>query len=168
MDKKEMHNKFEELYKMIIDSEDESKMEVLGHVVKKQMEWMIENRPDMAEENIEMLCAVRWNNYLTKKEAEMVVSKMMPTPRWTREQVMRELEQMGEMTEEAPYYNECALYATISMITSDSLDTLVKYAFDTTKEDVVDKDILTLCYHLALDKLKDKDKRFNIRRYFEL
>ena len=160
-----MHKKFHELYGMIVDSNDREKMSVLGSVTKSMMMWMIENRPEQAEEYLEELCAIKWNNYLTKKEAEEVVLNMEPKPKWTKEQVKRELEVIGVPCEEMPYYNWCALYTTISMIYSDSGETLKKYAFGEVADE---KKLFALCYHLAVDKLKDKDEVFNIRKYFGL
>ena len=49
----------------------------------------------------------------------------------------------------------------MQMIYSDSYETLSKVVSDKNQ-------LFDLIYHLAIDKLKDKDKMFNIRKYFGL
>ena len=166
--KEELHNKFHELYRHIISSEDEEKMMTLGSVTKAQMEWFIENRPEQAEEYIEMLCSVKWDNYLTPKEAETIVAQMKPAAKWSKEQVRKALDSLGIEMEEAPYYNSCAMWATISMIYSDSGKTLAELVFKKPLAEVGDVELLTLIHRLAIDKLKDRDGMFNIRKYFNL
>lgn len=55
-------------------------------MTKKIMYQTIESHPQRAEELLEILEAVNWNNYLTEKEADQIVSKMSPAPRWSRQQ----------------------------------------------------------------------------------
>jgi len=163
-----MHNKFEELYKMIIGSENEENMVVLGRVTKSMMGWFIENRPELAEEYIERLCSVKWHNYLTEKEAEEIVAEMTPSVKWTKKQVCSELEARGLPTEEEPYYNCNALYVAIAMTYSDSSRTIAERIMKKDVSEVSDGEMLEACYYLSLDALKDRDKMFNIRKYFEV
>jgi hypothetical protein len=88
---------------------------------------------------------------------------MSPAPKWGIDQLKRALAASGTQANEKPCYNEYALYVTMSMVVSDSKETLEKYAGATE-----DGKLLELCYHLALDKLKDKDGMFNVRDYFRL
>ena len=154
-----MKEAFKNIYEYIIDSEDNSKMKVLGKVVKQIMYKMIENNPSLAKEYIEQLESVKWNNYLTDKEVENIISNMNPKPYWSKNNWESMLD--NKLKEETPYFNHNALYITMSMISSDSGDTLQKVVQD--KESLFD-----LIYHLAIDKLKDKDKVFNIRKYFDV
>lgn len=154
-----MKEEFKNIYEYIIDSEDNSKMKVLGKVVKQIIYKMIENNPSLAKEYIEQLESVKWNNYLTDKEVENIVSNMNPKPYWSKNNWESMLD--NRIKEEAPYFNHNALYVAMSMISSDSGDTLQKVVQD--KESLFD-----LIYHLAIDKLKDKDKVFNIRKYFDV
>ena len=155
----EQIKKFDELYEKMSESTDVKDMELFGKVMREAMTFMAERFPEKSEELLEELCAINWDNYLTKKEAETIVAHMQPAPAWTKEQMKRELSSMGLEMEEKPFYNECALYATISMIASDSMHTLSKY---------VPNNVLEVCYSLAVDKLKDEDKVFNIRKYFDV
>jgi len=69
---------FEELYNLIIASRNTKNMKVLGHITKKLMYSMIDSHPQLAEEMLNILESINWNNYLTEKEAEQIVSKMQP------------------------------------------------------------------------------------------
>ena len=157
----QLKTSFNNLYSHIINSGDEAKMHVLGNVTKELMMRLIESSPSAAKEYVERLESVKWCNYLTDKEAETITAKMQPEPLWKRSQWESAMEQLDYKTSEEPSYNANALYVTMSMITSDSRETLTKYAGINTNEKM-----LEVVYHLALDKLKDKDKVFNVREYF--
>jgi hypothetical protein len=71
-----------------------------------------------------------------------------------------------EMSEE-PYYNECALYVTMCMISSDSGRTIAGLMNDNGIS--LDSNVMfRFIYNLAIDKLKDGDRMFSIRSYFRL
>ena len=165
----EQMNKFDELFAKMSASKNVEDMKLFGMVMREMFKFISERMPDKAEEYLEQLCAIKWENYLTKKEAEEIVLGMEPKPKWTKEQVKSTLDAMGFPHEEMPYYNWCSLYTTISMISSDSGETINKYAFGINTTGTADEDAMfELIYHLAIDKLKDKDKKFNIRKYFGL
>lgn len=160
MNQEEMKREFYALYNMMANSHDVAYMRAFGNVHKEMMEWMIQYKPDAAQEWIEKLEAIRWKNYLTPKEAERIVGDMVPTAPWSREQWKTAMEKHGYELEHEPCYNRCALWATMSMIMSDSSETLAKF---------IDKDHLFEAVHaLAVDKLRDKDGKFRIREYFGL
>lgn len=162
---KKTTEKFDSLYAKMSVSNNIEDMKLFGRVMRKAMVFLTDYSTEKVEELIEELCAINWHNYLTKKETGEIVGSMEPKAAWTMEQAKREVEAMGMPIEEMPYYNWCALYTTISMICSDSGETLKKYAFGEVADD---KKLFALCYHLAVDKLKDKDEVFNIRKYFGL
>lgn len=161
----EMIKKFDSLYAKMAESSDINDMHLFGKVMREAMVLVSERMPDKAEEFLEELCAINWHNYLTRKEAEKIISSMEPAPKWSMEQIKRVLDSKGLQKEEMPYYNECALVTTIAMIASDSMSTLDKFAFGGGADD---DQLMDVIYHLALDKLKDKDKVFNIRKYFDV
>lgn len=158
---KEHMKKFDELYTKMSDSSDIRDMELFGKVMREAMQYVGSHSPAYAEELIEKLEAINYKNYLTKKEAEDIVMAMNPAPKWTMEQLKRMLAASGAQKEDAPCYNECALLTTIAMVSSDSGETLAKYAQD-------EGQLMDMAYHLALDYLKDKDGKFDIRKYFDL
>lgn len=158
-----MQDRFLTLYNAIIQSGDPQKMQLLGSVVKAQMKWFIDNKPAIAQECIDALEAVNWHNYLTPREADDTVQRMKPTPAWSRQQWETQMQQAALPTEEPPCYNAHALYATMSMIGSDSGQTLRQLlgTDDPAR-------LFQAVYRLALDRLKDRDGVFNVRTYFGL
>lgn len=160
MNAQELKNAYADLYGYMANSKDPANMKAFGRVMTEMFMWFADNKPDAAQEWLEKLSAIKWNNYLTPKEAENIVSKMDPAAPWTREQWKAAMEQHGYELEEEPYYNCCALWVTMNMIMSDSSETIGKY--------VDGDDLFNLVYDLALDKLCDRDNRFSVRKYFDL
>ena len=162
-----MKEEFLKLYDYIINSENPEKMHVLGQVVKSMMNRFIESYPQWAREYLDTLQAVKWCNYVTQKEAELIVSNMVPKPVWTRTAWEGMMTNLGYPWEDEPHYNSEALYVTMQMICSDSGDTLMDIMGIQDLNGNRDK-FFKAVYKLALNKLTDKDKMFNIRRYFNL
>lgn len=155
-----MKKEFNALYNMMAGSDKVENMHVFGQVHKEMMEWMIANKPELAQEWLDKLESIKWKNYLTPKEADVIVAKMDPKAPWGRDQWKAAMDQHGFVLDEEPYYNRCALFAVMNMIMSDSGETLKKY---------VEGDKLFDAVHsLAVDKLKDRDGRFSVRGYFNL
>lgn len=160
MNAEEMMKKYDQLYDKMATSNKIENMKLFGKVGRESMMLLAKNMPERAQELIDKLCSISWDNYLTEKEAEAITSKMNPQRPWSREQWRTAMEQHGFVLEEEPYYNRCAVYTTMSMIYSDSSDTLKHFANGA--------DIFELIHALALNKLKDKDKVFSIRKYFSV
>ena len=158
MTAEEMKQEFNSLYNLMANSTNVNFMHIFGQVHKEMMEWMIQNKPDLAQEWIWKLESIKWKNYLTPKEADKIVAGMEPKAPWTRDQWKQAMEQSGYALEKEPCYNRCALYTTMNMIMSDSSETLAKY--------VDNGNLFQLVHDLAVDKLTDKDKVFSIRHYF--
>jgi len=162
-----MKEEFKRIYDYIINSEDEEKMKVLGNVTKSMMMRFIENYPQQAREYIDKLQSVKWHNYVTAKEADAVVSQMDPKPMWSRAVWDGTMQSMGLSKSSEPFYNEDALYLTMAMICSDSGETL-KDLLHIEDTKAPSEALFRAIYRLALNKLRDKDKVFNIRNYFGL
>lgn len=159
--------KFDELYNYIVTSRDTRKMKMLGWVMKAMMYDTIDAHPQQAEEYLAILESVRWDNYLTEKEAETVVAAMSPAPKWTRQQWVKMMTATLEHPAECvPCYNAHALFVTMCMVDSDSGNTIAKMMG---KEGVATNDMeyFDVVLQFAIDKLKDHDGVFNIRRYFK-
>ena len=152
--------KYDQLYAKMATSTNIHHMKLFGKVGRESMELIAKQMPARAEELLEQLCVVNWNNYLTPKEAESIVDRMEPTRPWPRDQWRAVMEQHRYVLEEEPYYNSCAMYVTMCMIYSDSLETLKRYTNGV--------DMFDFVHALAIDKLKDKDRVFNIREYFDV
>ena len=160
MNQQELREKYYSLYDYMAESKKTENMKAFGRVMSMMMDDMILSNPSKAEEYINRLECIKWKNYLTPKEAEAIVSKMDPKAPWTREQWTATMQKYGYPLEKEPFYNRCALWATMNMIMSDSSNTLAMY---------VDNDTMfKLVHDLAVDKLTDQDNKFNIRTYFEV
>lgn len=153
-----MKDKYMALYEYMANSRDPKNMKTFGRVMTRMMDWMIQNKPTEAEEFICQLESVKWNNYLTPKEADTIVAGMNPKAPWSREQWKQSMEQAGYELEKWSCYNKCSLFVAMNMIMSDSSETLTKY--------VGNGDVFKLVHDLAVDKLTDKDEKFKIREYF--
>ena len=80
---------------MMAMSHDVENMRTFGNVHKEMMEWMIQNKPDLAQEWIGKLESIKWCNYLTPKEAEKIVSEMVPKAPWSREAWKNAMQSLG-------------------------------------------------------------------------
>lgn len=163
-----MKEEFLKLYDFIINSEDPEKMHVLGQVTKSMMCRFIDSYPQWAREYLDTLQAVKWNNYLTPKEAEQIVANMVPKPMWNHTAWEGMMTNLGLPWEDEPYYNGEALYVTMQMICSDDGETLMSTLGMTDLSGNNRDTLFKLIYKLALNRLCDKDKMFNIRDYFKL
>lgn len=81
-----MMKKYDQLYEKMATSRNIDNMRLFGKVGRESMALLIKNMPDRAQELIEKLCAINWDNYLTEREAEAIVSKMDPQRPWPRDQ----------------------------------------------------------------------------------
>lgn len=149
---------------MMAQSQNPKNMKVFGNVMSEMMDVMIQKMPTEAEEMIDKLEAIKWKQYLTPKEAEMIVSKMDPKGPWSRETWKNTIESFGLPLEEQPHYNRCALWVEMNKIYSDFGDNIAELLGKPLSP--TDKDIITACYKMALKNLKDKDGVYNIRKYF--
>lgn len=161
-----MKNEFYALYNMMASSNKVEFMHVFGQVHKEMMEWMIANKPELAQEWLEKLESIRWNQYVTPKEADVIVAKMQPKGAWPREVWKQTMESFGLPLEEAPCYNRCALYVEMNKIYSDFGEEIAALLGKPLNAN--DSDIISACYKMALKNLKDKDHVYDIRKYFSL
>ena len=159
-----MKQEFLELYDMMANQHDVKYMRVFGNVHKEMMDWFIANKPELAQEWLDKLEAIKWHQYLTPKEAEKIVAGMDPAGPWSRDTWKKAMESFGLPLEDSPYYNSCALWVEMNKIYSDfgaEIAALIGKPLSPT-----DKDIISACYRLALKNLRDKDGVYDIRKYF--
>ena len=162
----EMMEKFDKLYQKMSVSNNVEDMQLFGRVMREAIRELATVRPERAEEMLDELCAINWKNYLTRREAEEIISKMVPEAKWSQDQIERMLKEEGAPMSEEPYYNEYALWVEMSKIYSDSGRTLKEYLERVGAD--ADGLLFDIIYHLALDHLKDRDGAYDIRRYFKL
>ena len=159
-----MKERYDALYDYMANSRDPKNMKAFGCVMNEMMDYLIQNKPDVAEEMIDQLESIKWRQYLTPKEAEKIVSGMDPKGPWSREAWKSTMESFGLPLEESPFYNRCALWVEMNKMYSnfgDEIAVMLDKPLSAT-----DEDIISACYRMALKNLKDKGGVYNIRKYF--
>lgn len=163
----ELYQQFLSRYEAAINSGD---MTRLGEMVQRVMRWLVAYEPDIAAQAIALLDGDKsqeCRNYLTEQEARAIVKGMSPKPRWELEKLEEMLRNAGMTTDEPPYFNRWALLTDMCRIQSDKFDTL-KRIIGSPSHPATSEEMLAAIYQLALDDLRDKDGKFNIRKYFDL
>lgn len=164
MTKQEMTDKFGKLYGMMSTSGDVKQMRTFGNVHKQMMAWMIENKPEMAEEYIEELCAIRWRQYLTRSEATMVVRSMEPAAPWDYDTWYRAMEALHLEWEREGVFNRYALWVAMNQVYTDFGESIAKMIGKPLTE--IPADVLVPVVHdMAISLLTDRDKKYCIREY---
>ncbi len=161
-----MVKQYHDLHTKMSHSTDTKDMILFGDVMKHLFETMVTVKPDAAKQALDILEAINWNQYVSRAEATKIVSGMKPSAKWDYPTLMATLTKLEMPTEEAPYYNSCALWVVISQLYSDIGDIL---AWSMGKEPATVEEVpfLKYLYKMALSYLKDQDGMYNIRRYFE-
>lgn len=77
------------------------------------------------------------------------------------------MKQLGGVPEEKPSYNSYALCVTANMIYSDMAYSIAEDMGYKTPVEVPNEKMALSCYKKAVAYLKDKDKNFQVRRYFK-
>ena len=116
--------RYEELYAMMATSTDIIKMQVFGEAEKWAFGKMSERDPALAQVWLDKLEPVMWNNYLSKAEAEAIVSKFINADgtigaHWSYDTMRSAVESLGAVMSEEPFFNCWALWATMNMLYSE-------------------------------------------------
>nr|DAF67377.1 MAG TPA: hypothetical protein [Caudoviricetes sp.] len=166
MEAKEIMSKFDELYGMMASSTNVKYMHTFGDTMRCMMKDMAAKHPELAEEYLNKLCAIKWKNYLTKKEASEIVNGMNPSAAWDMQTWISAMNGLGLATEEKPYYNDYALYVAMNQVASDHGSTIAKILGKEDVKEIGTEHLVKYAHCLALDLLKDKDGVYDIREYF--
>lgn len=161
----EMLERYEELYEDMATSGSKEKMMAFGEAEKCMFKKLAKEHPQMAQIWLDKLEAMQWKNYLSKAEAEDIVSKLinqngMRGPKWGYEVLKGAVENMGGKIMEMPFYNCYALWVVMNMLYSDHHDSASEY--------VAEAEMPKFFYAMALEKLKDTDRPKFVRRYFDV
>jgi hypothetical protein len=171
MTTEELYQQFLSRYDGIIRGGIEGDMERLGEMTKRVIRWMSVNEPALAAQAIAILDGEdkkkEFCNYLTEQEARAIVEGMVPSPKWELEKLEEMLRNAGLPTDEPPYFNRWALLTDMCKIQSDNFSTL-KSIIGSPGHPATSEEMLAAIYQLALNDLRDKDGKFNIRKYFDL
>ena len=160
--------KYDELYEDMASAKDPNKMMAFGDAEKWMFHMLAKQHPELAEEWLDKLEIMKWNNYLSQEEAESIVESLVERHgdeyvqrhEWDYPTFKNAVESLGGKVSEEPYYNCWALWATMNMLYSDHQETV--NAFIQVPHRV------RFYYKLAVDKLKDFDKPKFVRKYFNV
>lgn len=165
MTKEELKNKFDGLYAYMAASNEPKYMKTFGEVMKRMMGWAIDNEPSMAEHYIETLCSIKWRQYLTRDEAVEVFGDMDPAGAWGYEAWRKTMQDLGLEQEREPVFNRYALWVTMNAIHSDN-GNVITSIMGLAPTDVTNPDYIRAVHSLAMNKLMDKDGKYDVRHYF--
>lgn len=158
-----IRERYLELYEDMAKSGMPEKMKIFGETEKWAFGKMLETSPKIAEQWVDKLEAMNWNNYLSKAEADEIVAKFINQDNsrgahWGYDVFKGAVESLGGNMAEAPYYNCYALWVVANMIYSDHYNSASEY--------VPKEDMPKYFYSMAVEKLKDKDRPRFVRDYF--
>lgn len=169
MDKKELLDKFCSLLTEVKNSGDKEDCEVSLMMFKKAVCLLADSNFRSAKELVECYEGnLKYYNFLTEIESEDVVEKFINQdgtrgPKWRdHDEVFHKIEELGGRIECAPHYNKWALYTTINKFASDQHSVIMKWVGDDREK------YFEACYELAITQLKDKDRPYWIRHYYDL
>ena len=160
-----LQERFYELLENLSSTENENNLRLFNSVMNDMMSDLISKNPSEAQKYIEKLEAIKWRNYLTKEEAEKIVSSMNPKAPWSMQEWKENIIAFGQPLEECPYFNEYALYTEMSKVYSDHAETIAG-AMDSLLDKADKAKMLKTVYLMALDNLTDVDEKYDIRKYF--
>lgn len=172
MTKEQMMDEYEMYSHKIVKSKDVKHMEILGNVCEWLFSQAAIKMPDVAESALAHLAATEWNNYLSPTEAKNIGMRIVNQDgtkgfHWTYDVFTKAVDGLGGVVEEKPYYNSYALYVTACTIYSDhALSIAMDLGYKDAKEVPNEKMALSV-YRKAVEKLKDIDGGFHVRKYFK-
>lgn len=168
----EIIQRYEELYHKMVSSKDPANMKIFGESEMWVFKEVAKVHPDLAESWLSHLEEVCWKNYLSDKEAVNISNRTVNQDgtkgfHWTYEVFTKAVQSLNGVIEEKPYYNSYALYVTANVCYSDhGLSIAMDMGYDDPRK-VPNEKMALSCYRKAVEKLKDIDMGFNVRKYFK-
>ena len=131
-------------------------MMLFGDVMKQMMAWMIENKPEMAEQYVETLCAVKWKQYLTRSEAMEIVGDMIPPAAWNYDAWYKAMHDLNLECEREYVFNSYALWVVMNAVHSDN-GNVIAYLLKIQPTDVTNPEYIKAVHSMAMNMLNDED-----------
>lgn len=172
MTKEQMMDEYEMYSHKIVKSKDVKHMEVLAEVC----EWLFcqaaTKMPDVAESALAHLAATEWNNYLSPTEAKNIGMRIVNQDgtkgfHWNYDVFTKAVESLGGVLKEKPYYNSYSLFVVSNMAYSDHAQSIAEDMGYKKISEVPNEKMALSCYKKAVEKLKDVDGGFHVRKYFK-
>ena len=158
MTQQEIIEKYQSLKEYMIESRDPDNMMLFGDVMDNLIERLAKNDTAFAEREVEKLEAMKWEQYLTKSEAEDIITHMDPPAPWNYATWSQALENANLDREDDGVYNEYALWVVMNGIMSDHKESLTEF--------IPSDQLLKFVYTQAVETLTDKDGKFDVREYY--
>lgn len=172
MTKEQMMDEYEMYSHKIVKSKDAKHMDVLAEVC----EWLFcqaaTKMPDVAESALTRLAATEWSNYLSPTEAKNIGMRIVNQDgtkgfHWNYDVFTKAVENFGGVLEEKPYYNSYSLCVVSNMVYSDHAQSIAEDMGYKKISEVPNEKMALSCYKKAVEKLKDVDGGFHVRKYFK-
>lgn len=170
--KEQMMDEYEMYSHKIVKSKDKKDMEILADVC----EWLFcqaaTKMPDVAESALSHLAATEWNQYLSETEAKNIGMRIVNQDgtkgfHWDYNTFTKAVESLGGVVEEKPYYNSYALWVVSCMEYSDHAFSIAMDMGYNIPAEVPNEKMALSVYRKAVEKLKDIDGGFHVRKYFK-
>jgi hypothetical protein len=158
MNQSEIVERYLKLKEEMIESKDPKNMMLFGDVMDELIERLSKNDPGFAEREVDKLEAIMWKQYLSRSEAEEVVSKMQPQAPWGLTTWQNAMDNANLPREEEGIYNEYALWTAMNGKMSDHKASLSEF--------LPSDKLLQFVYTQAVESLTDEDGKFNVRKYY--
>lgn len=160
-----MIQRYEELYAMMASSGDPAKMQVFGEAERWAFGKMADKDPAMAQVWLDKLEPSMWRNYLSRQEAESIVSRFKNSDgttgaHWSFDTFRSAVEGLGVPMCDEPFFNAYALWIVANMLYSDHAKSIGAF--------IPEEERLKFYYTMAIERLKDEDRPHFVRTYFEL
>lgn len=172
MTKEQMIERYEELYNKMKSSKDVKNMMIFGEAEHYMFKEIAKLNPSMAENWLSHLEATCWDNYLSQEEAMNISKRIINQDNsrgfhWTHDTFINAVKKLGGIPEEKPYYNSYALCVTANVIYSDHAKSIALDMKYSSPGAVPNDEMALSCYRKAVEKLKDIDGGFSVRKYFK-
>ena len=158
MTQQEIIDKYLSLKEYMIESRDPDNMMLFGDVMDELIERLAKNDTAFAEREVEKLEAMKWEQYLTRSEAEDIIAHMDPPAPWNYATWVNALDNAGLDREQEDVFNEFALWVTMNGKMSDHKASLAEF--------IPGDQLLRFVYVQAVESLTDKDGKFDVREYY--
>lgn len=168
-----MIKQFLDQYDKMATSKDPELMTIFGENAKWAFAEIAVVAPKIAQEWLNKNEAVQWKNYLSKSEAETIVSNLINQDRtkgarWGYEVFKGVVESLGGEMSDEPFYNCNALWATACMLYSDHAQSVAEDLGYKSAAEVPNEKMALSMYKKAVEKLRDADKPRFVRWYFKV
>lgn len=161
----EVKDRYNELYRLMSSSSEIESMMIFGRAEKWAFERMTELSEEDARKWVEKLESTQWLNYITRDEADYILSGLINQDgtkghHWDYQTVKDTIQSLGGDMEDEPYYNCYAMWVMMNTIYSDHAISLGEY--------IPEEQLPAVIYKMSIEKLKDRDRKRFIRKYFNL